>query len=105
MNKEDVASCLDTLQTLECLEQRDINALKIASSILEHMSNTDYEDLCNDHIRECTKCGNIMEEGYCIESGIEYYCSEECLHKEISEEEWQRLYDNGNGDSYWTTWY
>lgn len=55
-------------------------------------------------IRVCTECGHLMDEGYCIENGIEYYCSEECLHKHISEEEFEELYDNGNGDSYWTEW-
>ena len=26
------------------------------------------------------------------------------LHKNITEEEYLKLYDNGNGDSYWTEW-
>lgn len=54
--------------------------------------------------RTCTQCDKEMTKGYCIENGIEYYCSEECLHKNISEEEFNELYDNGNGDSYWTEW-
>lgn len=55
--------------------------------------------------RECTACGKGMNEGYCIESGIEYYCSDACLHTEITPEEWLELYADGEGDSYWTTWY
>ena len=54
--------------------------------------------------RVCSECGKKMTEGYCIDNGLEYYCSDECLHKNISEEEYERLYDNGNGDSYWTEW-
>ena len=54
--------------------------------------------------RVCSVCGKEMTEGFCIENGLEYYCSDECLHKNISEEEYERLYDNGNGDSYWTEW-
>ena len=105
MNKEDVSNILNGLLTIDFLEQKETNALMVAISILDHIDNDLYEELYNEHIRKCSKCGNIMEQGYCIENGIDYYCSEECLHKEITEEEWQRLYDNGNGDSYWTTWY
>lgn len=54
--------------------------------------------------RICNHCKKEMLEGYCIENGLEYYCSEDCLHKHITPEEFEELYDNGNGDSYWTTW-
>ena len=45
-----------------------------------------------------------MTEGYCIEGGIAYFCSDNCLHKHYSKSAWTDLYDNGDGDSYWTTW-
>ena len=54
--------------------------------------------------RKCNACGKGMNEGYCIEGGIEYYCSDECLHTEITPEEWLELYNDGEGDSYWTDW-
>jgi len=54
--------------------------------------------------RECTACGKGMNEGYCIESGIEYYCSDACLHTEMTPAEWLELYNDGEGDSYWTDW-
>lgn len=54
--------------------------------------------------RECTACKGGMNEGYCIESGIEYYCSKVCLNTEISDEEWDKLYADGEGDSYYTDW-
>lgn len=57
-----------------------------------------------DHCRICSECGRLMTEGYCIESGMAYYCSDECLHKNMSEEEFNNLYDDGNGDTYWTSW-
>jgi hypothetical protein len=44
-----------------------------------------------------------MNEGYVIESR-EWYCSDECLHKHVSHEEFLELYDDGDGDSYWTEW-
>jgi hypothetical protein len=54
--------------------------------------------------RECTACGKGMNEGYCIEGGIEYYCSKVCLNTEISDKEFEELYADGEGDSYWTDW-
>ena len=63
----------------------------------------DYEEE-EEELRECSECGKKMTEGYCIDNGLEYYCSEECLHKHYTEEEYLEMYDNGNGDSYWTMW-
>jgi len=57
-----------------------------------------------DCFRICEECGSPMIEGYVVD-GDDTYCSEACLHKHVSEEEYERLYDNGNGDTYWTTWY
>lgn len=54
--------------------------------------------------RTCSECGKEMTQGYCIENGMEYYCSDECLHKHYTEKEFEELYDDGNGDSYWTEW-
>lgn len=55
-------------------------------------------------MRKCTHCSTPMSEGYCIENGCEYYCSDECLHEHYTEEEYLSMYDNGEGDSYWTEW-
>ena len=54
--------------------------------------------------RRCTCCKKEMSEGYCIEGGEEYFCSDKCLITKYTEEEFTKLYDNGNGDSYWTEW-
>jgi len=62
------------------------------------------DELDLEHVRCCSECGKPMYEGFCIENGAEYYCSKECLHKNISEGEYTKLYDDGNGDSYWTSW-
>ena len=52
-------------------------------------------------IRKCNTCGTPMTEGYWIE-GDEYYCTEECLHKEVSEEHFKELCDLDY--AYWTDW-
>ena len=54
--------------------------------------------------RFCDNCGKKMYEGYCIENGFEYYCSDECLHKHYTEEEFLNMYNDGEGDSYYTEW-
>lgn len=57
-----------------------------------------------ENIRKCTECSVEMVEGYCIDGGSEYYCSEECLHKNYTQAEYEEMYDDGDGDSYWTIW-
>lgn len=58
----------------------------------------------DEHTRVCSECGKRFASGYVIENGLEYYCSDECLHKNYSDEEWKELYNNGESDSYWTSW-
>lgn len=70
--------------------------------------NTKPEDLDKfvdfEFIRFCSNCGKPMGWGYCINGGCEYYCSDECLNKHYTEEEFEQMYDKGKGDSYYTTW-
>ena len=54
--------------------------------------------------RLCSECGKYITRGYVIENGLEYYCSEECLDKHYTEEEYLKMYDDGDGDSYYTEW-
>lgn len=49
-------------------------------------------------MRTCSHCSKLMTEGYCIDNGCEYYCSDECLHEHYTEEEYLNMYDNGDGD-------
>lgn len=52
--------------------------------------------------RTCTACGAPMREGYCVDDGAEYYCSDTCLHENYLSFEWERMHEEGEG--YWTTW-
>lgn len=54
--------------------------------------------------RLCSECGKYMTRGYVIENGFEYYCSSDCLNKHYTDDEYLKLYDDGNGDSYYTEW-
>lgn len=62
------------------------------------------EALMEIHPRVCYDCGKPMKKGYCIDNGSEHYCSDECLHKHYTPEQWDEMYDGGNSDSYWAEW-
>ena len=42
-----------------------------------------------------------MDEGYTICDGLQHYCSDECLEKEITKGEYKWLYEEGY--AFWTT--
>jgi hypothetical protein len=55
------------------------------------------------YARECDECGKGFNEGYCVDGGSFYYCSDECLHKHYTAEEWEEMCAD-DGDSYWGRW-
>ena len=57
-----------------------------------------------DCFRICDECGKPMIVGYVVD-GRDTYCSDECLNKHLTNNEFSNLYKNGKGDTYWTTWY
>lgn len=82
------------------------------------------EELDNEGIdvRICSKCGNLMDEGYLIDGGTAYYCSDECLYSEITKEEWKKMTahlidiedrteeedewaEEYGDESFWTQWF
>lgn len=53
--------------------------------------------------RVCSHCGKLMSSGYVFDDGMAYYCSDECMHRHYSEEEYLDWYkDNA---AFWTEWY
>jgi hypothetical protein len=52
--------------------------------------------------RRCKHCGAIVESGFCIRDGEEYYCSPDCLETVYTETEYVELYKAG--EAYWTEW-
>ena len=53
--------------------------------------------------RHCYECGiENFENGYVIYDGEEYYCSSKCLYTNYSEDEYQRMYEEGI--AHWTQW-
>ena len=52
--------------------------------------------------RRCDTCGVEIISGYVIEDGLEYYCSDDCLHAVYSEKEYDELCQENC--AYWTEW-
>lgn len=75
-----------------------VNDAEEIKRMLEELSNYLF-----NHVRVCSECGKIMQEGYVIGGTLEYYCSDECLHKHYTEKEWEEMYTD-DGDNYWTSW-
>lgn len=57
-------------------------------------------DICE--MRICTCCGKPMMDGYCINDGDKYFCSNDCLHSTYSEKKYEELY--AEDAAYWTQW-
>jgi hypothetical protein len=56
------------------------------------------------YARTCSECGKGMNEGYCIGAGWHYYCSDACLHKHYTPEEWAAMCADDDSESYYTEW-
>ena len=54
--------------------------------------------------RNCSECNKVMSEGYVVNGGEEHYCSDECLNKHYTAEQYEELYNDGTGETYWTQW-
>lgn len=116
MKREKAIEFLISLNGIETLKKYADNAIDsddikvVAGYILDHpsiitdMDNEGVIDLADAPFRICDECGKVMYDGYCIENGCEYFCSQTCLHKHYTEKEYAEMYDNGNGDSYYTSW-
>jgi hypothetical protein len=55
-----------------------------------------------DQKRVCEKCGKAMTSGFLVYDGAIYYCSEACMFQDITEEEYEMLYEQDL--AYWTNW-
>lgn len=80
---------------------------EFGEGILSRMEDADFWNLLSEHLdclRVCDECGKPMIVGYVID-GCNTYCSDECLHKHLTDQEYKDRYADGNGDTYWTVWY
>ena len=56
------------------------------------------------YARKCNECSSGMDEGFVIENGEEHYCTNHCLNKHYSTDEWNKMAEGDDADSYWTDW-
>ena len=80
---------------------------EFGAGILSHTEDVDFWERLSEKLdcfRICEECGKPMIEGYVVD-GRDVYCSEECLHKNLSTEAFRELCNDGEGDTYYTTWY
>ncbi|MFR2314896.1 hypothetical protein [Terrisporobacter sp.] len=82
------------------LDEINKNKHKINDTVKEYIVDFLYDE--GVEVRICSECGALMEDGYVIDGGMQYYCGDECLHKHFTAEEWLEEYKNN--DSYWTEW-
>lgn len=76
---------------------------EVASSAWGFLENALEEMVETGMVRVCSECGKPMIDGYVVYDGEEYYCSDECLHKHFTEDEWGEMYESDCG--YYTEWY
>jgi hypothetical protein len=62
-----------------------IQALNDFKDSLEHPTDS-------SELKFCNECGKLVHNGFCIGGGEEYFCSEECLHKNYTEGEYLAMY-------------
>lgn len=77
----------------------------IANLLLNKKGKEKYSDKLEEkgiETRICSECGKIMLTGYVIDGGMDYYCSDKCLHKNMNEKEYLEEYGDGDTETYWT---
>ena len=92
---------------MRVMERIDINLENYDWMVSDTLELTEITEDTNIRLCSNKKCPNPtknIKEGYCIENGEEYYCCDDCLHSKYTDEEFQEMYDDGNGDTYYTEW-
>ena len=92
----------DVIKQIETEMKKDIDMCNPMGYSIDYWSSNDI--VKQENKRYCSICGKEMTEGYYNEDEFQYYCSDECLHQDYTDEEYNKLYDNGNGNFYWTQW-
>lgn len=105
----------------ECVDLKDIPNLNILSYIFEQINNVlvrnenkaenlqEILETIGIETRICSHCKSLMIEGYCIDGGMEYYCTknggqdDKCLEQVMTGDEYDDLWDD-EFETYWTEW-
>jgi hypothetical protein len=69
-----------------------ITTIKLVKGFKHYLAELIENPKESEAVRICDECGKVIIEGYCLGGGEEYYCSDECLHKNYSHEEFLAMY-------------
>lgn len=79
--------------------RNDVGKHNLATTIQEHLECFELD------VRVCTSCLSLMVEGYVIDGGVDYYCTDKCLEIDMTLEEFNEAYGDGETETYFTEWY
>lgn len=100
LRPEDIENMMQSLQdngyTLQ--ERMDFVESKV-TDVTDALPDTGY--------RLCSKCNELFTEGFVHDTT--FYCSEDCLHKDFTPEQWLAEYEESeecgdNGGDYYAMW-
>lgn len=80
---------------------QDYSAYKIGQALTMAIDALEQLDKFERPEHICLHCNKPIKEGYII-GDLECYCSDECLSKHYSIEEYQQLFKED--EAYWTQW-
>ena len=94
------------------VSEDDLETLKEFLEFGKDFSLEAISNLISDYTRKCDICKKLMFEGFVEGDGDKYYCSEECLHTEYTDEEFfgtkeeqNKMEERGiENPNYWTNW-
>ncbi|MGL5352965.1 MAG: hypothetical protein ACRDA5_06535 [Clostridium sp.] len=98
IDNEEYKSLINKINSL--LKSRDeVIKYNVATTIQECLECFELD------VRVCTSCVSLMVEGYVIDGGVDYYCSDKCLEFDMTLEEFNEAYGDGETETYFTEWY
>ena len=100
--EKDSEKFIEMLSEVYKFRLKDVSWISTEIEIEEHNLSDDIGEHC-EQLRLCSVCGSLMRDGYCEDMGAAYYCCDDCLHKEFTEESWAEECEE-NDQSYYTEW-
>lgn len=78
------------------------NDMEYLQELIQELQNIVDNNNNDDEKRQCSECKKEIKKGFCMNDGLEYYCSEKCLCKHYTKEEYNKMYENN--EAYYTEW-
>ena len=94
---------LNEIEKAESFDKKMYIATKLVNEvndIIEYIATNEVEKIdwklsdLGIEVRICTNCGKLMFDGYVVNDGDEYYCSDTCFDEEIGMENLYKMYED-----------